>query len=461
MKKVIPILFLLLTTILVKAEEVEIDGIWYYLTTEPQSAELIMPPPHNWYEGDITIPEKVTYNEIDYKVTVIGNEAFYGCSALTSITIPNTIVKIKSDAFAGCKSLTSVTIPNSVTSIGSNAFEDCSALSNVTISNTVTTIRDNTFSKCEKLTHITIPNSVTSIGSEAFSDCFALTNVIIPNSVKNIGESAFYGCSNLTNINIPNSVTHIGERAFASCPSLNQIIVEKDNPTYDSRNQCNAIIDTETNVLILGCQNTIIPNSVAIIGSNAFEGCSSLMNMTTPNSVISIEEYAFLNCSSLASITISNSVESIGEGAFFNCMSLINVYCYAETIPSTKSSVFDGLFSNYIINATLHVTAGSIDKYKATEPWSGFGSIVALTDEEMQNVDAEQMSSIFVYSHDGIITIQGAKPGITITVFSTNGTKAASGTAEPNAALTLHTGLSMGEVTIVKVGNKSIKMTLR
>ena len=203
------------------------------------------------YSGNIVIPESVTYNGTTYSVTSIGNSAFFGCSNLTSITIPNSVMSIGEYAFNDCGGLTAVhisdlnawcniqfsdnplsyahhlylngqeirnlLIPNSVTSIGASAFNGCSGLTSVTFSNSVTSIGASAFNGCSGLTSVTFSNSVTSIGSSAFTNCSGLTSVTIPNSVTSIGSSAFYGCCSLTSISIPNSVTSIGDNAFNSC----------------------------------------------------------------------------------------------------------------------------------------------------------------------------------------------------------------------------------------------------
>ena len=337
------------------AQKVEIDGIAYNLSSDLTASVTSKNPD---YSGDITIPSTVTYNGINYSVSSIGDSAFYFCYSLTSITIPNSVTLIGDRAFSWCRSLTSITIPNSVTSIGFQAFIWCEGLTSITIPNSVTSIGDDAFYGCRDLTSIivelgnsvydsrnncnaiietstnkliagckntVIPNSVTSIGDDAFYACDSLTSITIPNSVTSIGNFAFGFCDGLTSITIPNSVTSIGGSAFGGCAGLTSIIVELGNSVYDSRNNCNAIIQTSTNELIAGCKNTVIPNSVTSIGDYAFGWCDSLTSITIPNSVTSIGSAAFYSCDGLTSITIPNSVTSIGSAAFYGCSSLTSV----------------------------------------------------------------------------------------------------------------------------------------
>ena len=250
--------------------------------------------------------------------------------------------------------LTTATIPETVTYDGTTY--------------SVTSIGSDAFSGCSSLTSLTIPNSVTSIGSSAFYGCSSLTSITIPNSVTSIEKGAFAYCSSLTSITIPNSVTSIGYNTFSGCSSLTSIVVESGNTMYDSRDNCNAIIETATNTLISVCQSTSIPNSVTSIGFGAFEYCSSLTSITIPNSVTSIGDYAFYYCSSLTSITIPNSVTSIGNYAFYYCSALADIYCYATTPPACDDITFMGVS----MHCYIHVPAGTIRDYQMAPVWRSF-----------------------------------------------------------------------------------------
>ena len=353
---------------------------------------------------------------IPNSVTEIGYEAFSGCSGLTSVIIGNSVTTIGPEAFLGCSGLTSVTIPNSVTSIGGYAFRDCGSLTSVIIGNSVIWIGEYAFSDCSGLTSITIPESVTSIGTWAFAGCdlesivvesgntkydsrggcnalietasnkliVGCKNTIIPSSVTAIEETAFAGCSGLTSITIPRSVTTIAVGAFYVCSGLESIVVESGNPNYDSREGCNAIIETASNTLIAGCKNTRIPSGVTAISHAAFSGCSGLTSINIPSSVTEIGNWAFYDCTSLTSITIPSNVTEIGLLAFFSCSGLTDVYCFAEEIPSTGKDAFNDV---NLAAATLHVPAASLEKYEEAEPWNEFGKIVALTEEELTGIE--------------------------------------------------------------------------
>lgn len=180
---------------------------------------------------------------------------------------------------------------------------------------------------------------ITKIGNDAFCSCTFITSITIPNTIKSIGSQAFFCCSSLVSIKIPNSVTHIGGSPFSRCNSLISIIVERGNSKYDSRNNCNAIIETATNTLIQGCVNTIIPDGVAHIGECAFYA-SSIKSINIPNSVTSIEYCAFYCCSSLTSVTFPNSLKTIGRSAFVACP------FSAIIIPNSVTSIGDQAFES-------------------------------------------------------------------------------------------------------------------
>ncbi len=437
---------------------------------------------------------------IPNSVTSIGSNAFYGCGGLTSVynthvfaylntnyegiyEIPYGIKSISSGAFCDCSGLTSVIIPNSVTNIGRGAFYNTAWYNNqpdgivyagkfaykykgtmpegtsIVLEEGTLGIADWAFWDCSGLASVTIPNSVTSIGSDAFWDCSGLTSITIPNSVTSIGDHAFSGCNGIKTITIGTGVKKIGHQAFypgtRNSNNLESIIVEKGNITYDSRNNCNAIIETGSNTLINGCKNTIIPSDVTIIGDCAFYGCTKLNSINIPSSVISIGIGSFQGCSALQSITIPNSVTSIGSnkriadvyfgtfnsctnlrsitignnvttigqfafsecsnltsikipdnvslidhGCFYGCSSLNSitigdgirnieyiafgkcsnlkdVYCNAPNVPFTDKNAF---MDSNVEYATLHVPQESVDAYKAASPWKDFGTITQQDD---------------------------------------------------------------------------------
>ena len=202
----------------------------------------------------------------------------------------------------------------------------------------------------EKVSYNGKSYNVTSIGSSAFEHCNGLTSITIPNSVMNIGVVAFRGCSGLTTITIPASVTTIGLWVFYGCSGLSSIKVENGNVKYDSRNDCNAIIETSTNTLITGCKNTLIPNTVKSLGDGAFDGCSDLTSITIPNSVTSLGENVFYDCSSLESISIPNSIKVIPTQAFRNCSSLTQI-----DIPNTVTSIGGWAFCGCTNLASLDI----------------------------------------------------------------------------------------------------------
>ena len=235
------------------------------------------------------------------------------------------------------------------------------------------------FIGCDGLESLTLEEGLKDISQEAFSGCLSLTSLSLPNSILSINKGAFAGCKKIKEVSIPTNVNYIGESAFKGCSSLSKITVDKNNRYYDSRENCNAIIETSTNTLIAGCYNTTIPIGVTQIGTYAFYNCDSLNNLVMPNGITSIGKYAFQECSNLSSIVIPRSIKDIADYAFFKCKALINVTCLAMSPPDISSKVFE-------IHRTLHVLKGHKEDYKNHANWRSFNII--------DDVELPQVSSI-------------------------------------------------------------------
>ena len=336
-----------------------------------------------------------------------------------------TVIQSQSTAYSG-----DIVIPSSVnyngiecdvTSIGKNAFYACHGLTSITIPNSVTIIGEHAFFDCYGISSFIIPNSVTTIEMGAFFNCDKLNSITLPNSLKSISNQLFFSCSNLTSVTIPNSVTSIGASAFEDCVNLKSIT---------------------------------IPSSVTTIGNRAFINCSRLVSVTIPNSVTSIGGSSFADCSSLTSVTIGSSVKSIGSAAFSNCGDLADVYCLAKAVPSTKSDAFKDSYPEYI---TLHVPASSVEAYKASQPWSGFYQIIPL-DEEPSSIDNVQEDANVIVKYDnGNVIVNGTTEGTTVNIYDATGKSLATQKANGNAT-SVNVPATNGNILIVKVGNRSIKI---
>lgn len=308
---------------------------------------------YNEYTGDVAIPATVSYEGTTYAVTAIGDGAFRSCSNLTSVSLPNSII-----------------------SIGNSAF------------------------RSSKISSITIPNSVTTIGDYVFSWCSSLTNVKLGNSVESLGRYAFSWCSALPSLTIPRTVNSIDISITYKCTALTSITVENGNSVYDSRENCNAVIETATNTIVVGCISTTIPTSVTAIGGYAYEGCSEMTSIVIPDNVTSIGMYAFRHCSGLTDVQFPNTLTNIGENAFrectgltslilpnaltaisdyafYGCTGLTAITCNATTPPAMGGN---NVFSDYE-TPTLYVAMGAVEAYQTTDVWKNFTKIVGLGEE--------------------------------------------------------------------------------
>ena len=281
------------------------DGvdIWYNFDSSAKTASVTRSGSGAVYSGNVVIPSTVTYEGVEYSVTSIGDDAFYGCSGLTSITLPEGVTSIGYKVFAYCSALTSITLPEGLTSIGNSAFYYCSSL-----------------------TSITIPEGVTSIGERTFFGCSALTNITLPESLTSIGNSAFSGCNSLTSINLPKDLTSIEKYAFYGCYSLTSIT---------------------------------LPEGVTSIGDDAFNSCTALTSITLPEGVTSIGDYAFYYCYSLTSITSKNTTPPTigGSYTFYDVNKSIPVYVPKSSVDAYKSAEYWKDFTNIVGAYFVDVTA--------------------------------------------------------------------------------------------------------
>ena len=322
-------------------------------------------------------------------MTSIGSSAFQNCSSLTSVTLPGSVTSIGSSAFQDCSSLTSVTLPGSVTSFGNSAFSGCYDLTNIKVQvNDYSYFCNNVLIGWFKYD---IGKSFVLIDDEGIE----IKEFIIPEDVTSIGDYAFSGCSGLTSVIIGNSVTSIGDYAFTRCTGLTSVT---------------------------------IPNSVTSIGQYAFNGCSGLTSVTIPNSVTSIADYAFRNCTGLNTITIGSGVTSIGDYAFANIPDLTDVYCYAESVPTASSDIFE---NSYITGVVLHVPAASVDLYKKTSFWKTFKDIVPIVD-----VPSEKCATPTIAFANGKLTFECETEGVEyVYSFSSDAFRTSSGSDIPLAGV--------------------------
>lgn len=368
-------------------------------------------------------------------VSEMGSKVFQDCTNLESIRISASVSKIGSRMFAGCPNLKSIvveegnekydsrencnaivetatntlvcgtensTIPSTITAIGNGAFAE-TGLKNIVIPEGVTSIELQAFENCQNLKSVTLPQSLKKLGYHVFANS-GLTSVVIPEGITYLPQGTFNGCKNLetvtlpttletieynafsnsvlTSIFIPKGVTNISSTSFNYCGKLSTISVSDENTTYDSRNNCNAIIQTATNQILRGTSNTIIPNTATSIGDNAFNDINSLTSIVIPESVTSIGQYAFRFCNSLA-----------------------EVVCKAKVAPQLKSDAFS---NDVLSKATLYVPEESVESYKADGEWKKFSDIQPLPYAYINISAAEKTTYCSEHALD-FTNIEGAK----------------------------------------------------
>ncbi len=307
------------------AHDFKVDGIYYNKLGGDSVAVTYRGSSYNSYNNEysssVTIPTTVEYNSTTYRVTSIGDRAFYYCFSLTSVTIPNSVTSIGEWAFSDCSSLTSITIPDGVTSIGEWAFSDCSSLTEVTIPNSVTTIGNSAFYGCSSLTAPIYNDHMFAFLPTNHSGVYT-----IPNGITSIAGGAFSGCTSLTSVTIPNSVTSIGDNAFSGCSSLTDITWNAKSCTSTPF----SVIASQITSFTFGEEVTAIPASLC-------KNMGNLTAITIPNNVKEIGAYAFYSCTNLTTANILNDDVIIGEYAFTNCPLLYNRFDNAKYLAVGKN----------------------------------------------------------------------------------------------------------------------------
>ena len=399
-KKLFAAVAVLLCCITANAHDFEVDGIYYNLLS---SVDLTVKVTYkgdyydsfsNEYSGDVIIPSTVTYKSKTLTVTSIGGSAFYDCSGLTSITIPNSVTSIGSSVFSGCSKIKKVEL-------------DCTTIGTW-------------FSGKSSIEEVVLGDNVTSIGYEAFEYCSGLTSVTIGNSVTSIGDYAFNGCTSLKDLRIEDgkSTLSLGYNYYNNNYSAGEGLFY-DSPLETLYLGRNLSYDADWGYGYSPFYNktklasVTIGNSVTSIGDYAFYGCDGLTSITIPNSVTSIGERAFSSCSGLTSITIGNSVTSIGDYAFYYCSGITNISLKCTTPPVVGSNNFTNA---HFINSTVYVPQGALEAYQTADVWKDFWDIQELgaTDEpdtEIKDPETKKCAIPVISYENGALTITSATEG--------------------------------------------------
>ena len=376
MKKFLPFIIFVSLFQFVKAVTVEIDGVCYNIDTKNGVAE-VEANPYHIYADSIFIPEKVSYQGKEYKVTSVGEMAFFCCDRVLAVTMPNSISSIGHAAFWGCQSLDSIKIPEQVTEIVYDLFADC-----------------------ENLRRVDLPDGITFIGNSAFNCCFSLDSLHLPDAVETIEDWAFTSCKSLSSIEIPTKLSEVGRGAFADCPSMTSVQIS-DLSAWCKINFADATANPLNNT------HKLIVNG------------EEITNLVIPGDVTSIGKCAFYPCQNLTSLTIGSQVEQIGDWAFYQCWHLTSVICYPRKVPYMSREVFS---NNIMDNSTLYVASSAASAYQKAEPWSRFQEMVSLDLSKFvlsYYVDGE-LYSIYTIEEGAYITPEPAveKEGYTFSGWS-------------------------------------------
>ena len=453
MKKLFLALFGLAISISGFAYDFQLDGIYYTIISENDCTVEVSKNNDKYYSGNLVIPSQVTKYGQTYKVTRIGQNAFYDCKNLYSVTIPETVDSINNGAFIWCSAISEIKvdnnspyfqskdgvlfdkaltkllhfpnaksgnyrIPDGVKTIASHSFNTNMQLNSVSMPSTVIRIEEQAFEVCESLYDIQLSSSLEYIGFQAFSSC-PITTISLPESLKHLDSDAFNGCDRLKSIFIPKNVEYIGDKtAIGYCTSLEKIEVDPENQYYTS---IDGILYDKALTKVLKCPSQI----------------QDLEWITLPSTITYICTSAFHTNKSLARIVIPAGVTVIDNGAFVGCSNLSRVTCYAQTPPSTPMGQYntsDPWDATARSSATLYVPKGCADVYRNfynrtyyygnVYPYAKFKEIVEMDEEAGISSGIYDDSNIEVsrYNASGI-KLNSTTKGLNIIRMSNGNTK--------------------------------------
>ena len=420
MKKLFLSMMLMALPILARAYDCQVDGIYYNLIPKGNVAEVTFENTnYNSYSGEVVIPEKFTYEGVEYSVTCIGDYAFEICSGLTSVTIPNSVTTVGKYAFSGCSGLTSVTIPKSLT-----------------------TIEEWAFARCSSLTSVTIPNSVTTIGDSAFRECSGLTSVTIPNSVDHINGYAFYGCSGLTSVTIGSSVRYIDDRVLADCSNLEEVYCLAKKVPFTS--YANTFEKSYPEYMTL---------YVPAESLNDYKSTEPWSQFGTIKAISGTGEEP----TKCATPTISYG----GKRLTFSCETEGVEYVYEIKDADIKKGYDAAVDLTATYEISVYATKAGYensDIATATLVWTN--AIFTETTEPSTSAKAVTESiPVLISAQDGTITVKCEQEGQPVAVYNVDGKALGNATVSGGQA-TVATPLQKGQVAIVKVGNRSVKIAM-